>query len=263
VRRSPVYTITMCPIIPTHQMLSIAPNLLTTQRLILRQWRESDRPAFARLNADPVVRQFFPKCLTRDESDADAAWIEKTIAERGWGFWAVEVKGSDAIAAGESSATTVGESDATARGGSGITACGEAGVASPHVVAAADAPRAPFIGFVGLSVPSFTSHFTPCVEIGWRLAKEYWGNGYASEAAVACLRFGFEKLTLKQIVAFTAPLNKRSIAVMERIGMSRNPADDFDHPNIPPGDPLQRHVLYRMNRSDWDHLYVPRDAQLS
>ncbi|MEA3178556.1 MAG: hypothetical protein QOI59_2079 [Gammaproteobacteria bacterium] len=251
-------------------MLSIAPNLLTTQRLILRQWHESDRPAFARLNADPVVRQFFPKCLTRDESDADAARIQKTIEERGWGFWAVEVKGSgatgasqpDVTAAGESDITARGESDATATGASGVTARGESGVASPHVVAAG-APRAAFIGFVGLWVPSFTSHFTPCVEIGWRLAKEHWGNGYATEAAVACLRFGFENLTLQQIVAFTAPLNKRSTAVMERIGMSRNPADDFDHPNVPPGDPLRRHVLYRMNRSDWEHLYVPRDAQLT
>jgi RimJ/RimL family protein N-acetyltransferase len=86
-----------------------------------------------------------------------------------------------------------------------------------------------------------------CVEIGWRLAKEYWGNGYASEAAAACLRFGFENLKLKQIVAFTAAANKRSMAVMERIGMTRNPDDDFDHPNLAPGHPLQRHVLYRTN----------------
>jgi ribosomal-protein-alanine N-acetyltransferase len=235
-------------------MLSIAPNLLTTQRLILRPWRESDRPAFARLNADPIVRQFFPKCLTRDESDADAARIQKAIEERGWGFWAVEVKGGDATAASQPGVTAAGESDITARG--------EVAVASPRATSSG-APHAPFIGFVGLWVPGFTTHFTPCVEIGWRLAKEHWGNGYASEAAVACLRFGFEKLTLKQIVAFTAPLNKRSTAVMERIGMSRNPEDDFDHPNIPPGNPLRRHVLYRMNRSEWEHLYVPRDAQLT
>jgi RimJ/RimL family protein N-acetyltransferase len=91
----------------------------------------------------------------------------------------------------------------------------------------------------------------PCVEIGWRLAKEHWGAGYASEAAAACLRFGFEKLKLQQIVAFTVPLNKRSIGVMKRIRMSRDPADDFDHPKLSEDHPLRRHVLYRISRSDW------------
>jgi RimJ/RimL family protein N-acetyltransferase len=188
------------------------PSLLTTERLILRQWREADREPFARLNADPQVREFFPRCLTRDESDADVSRIHQWIEERGWGFWAVEVRGG-----------------------------------------------APFIGFVGLSVPNFRS----CVEIGWRLAKEHWGHGYASEAAVASLRFGFEKLTLQEIVAFTVPLNERSIGVMKRIGMTRDPADDFDHPNVEPGHPLRRHVLYRMTRSDWDRLYAARDAPVT
>ena len=109
----------------------------------------------------------------------------------------------------------------------------------------------PFIGFVGLSVPSFEAHFTPCVEIGWRLAKEHWGRGYASEAAAACLRFAFDNLKLQQIVAFTVPLNKRSMRVMERIGMSRDPAGDFEHPKLPPGHPIRPHVLYRVNRSAW------------
>jgi RimJ/RimL family protein N-acetyltransferase len=112
-----------------------------------------------------------------------------------------------------------------------------------------------FIGLVGLSRPGFEAHFTspkaPCVEIGWRLAQEHWRNGYASEAANACLRFGFEKLTLQEIVAFTVPSNERSRAVMTRIGMSRDPADDFDHPNLEPGHPLRRHVLYRISRSGW------------
>lgn len=83
----------MSPIIRTHGMQSIAPNLLTTQRLILRQWRASDRDAFARLNADPIVRQQFPRCLSRDESDAEADRCQKAIETRGWGFWAVEVRG--------------------------------------------------------------------------------------------------------------------------------------------------------------------------
>jgi RimJ/RimL family protein N-acetyltransferase len=112
-------------------------------------------------------------------------------------------------------------------------------------------PGVPFIGYVGLSIPSFEAPFTPCVEIGWRLAKEYWGRGYASEAAAASLRFAFEKLTLQQIVSFTVPLNKRSMRVMERIGMTRDPAGDFEHPKLPPEHPLRAHVLFRANRSEW------------
>ncbi len=107
---------------------------------------------------------------------------------------------------------------------------------------------AEFIGFVGLSVPSFEAHFTPCVEIGWRLAHEFWGRGYATEAARAVLDDAFQTIGLVEIVSFTVPANLRSRAVMERIGMSRSEADDFDHPNLPPGHPLRRHVLYRIRR---------------
>jgi RimJ/RimL family protein N-acetyltransferase len=104
---------------------------------------------------------------------------------------------------------------------------------------------ADFIGFVGLSIAEFEAHFTPCVEVGWRLAHEYWGLGYATEAARAALDFGFNRLALKEIVSFTVPANRRSRAVMERIGMTRTPADDFDHPSLPEGHRLRRHVLYR------------------
>jgi RimJ/RimL family protein N-acetyltransferase len=107
---------------------------------------------------------------------------------------------------------------------------------------------APFIGFVGLSVPSFEAHFTPCVEIGWRLACEHWGRGYASEAALAVLEFGFNDLRLDEIVSFTTTTNQRSMRVMERIGMARTPEDDFDHPSLVEGHPLRRHVLYRISR---------------
>jgi len=106
-----------------------------------------------------------------------------------------------------------------------------------------------FAGFVGLEVPSFESHFTPCVEVGWRLAAEHWGRGYASEAARAAVRFGFERLGLKEIVSFTARTNLRSRRVMERIGMTHRSADDFDHPGLPPGHPLRPHVLYRIVHS--------------
>ena len=108
---------------------------------------------------------------------------------------------------------------------------------------------APFIGFVGLSIPSFEAHFTPCVEIGWRLACEHWGRGYASEAATAALDFGFGELGLAEIVSFTSTVNQRSMRVMERIGMTRAPEDDFDHPSLAEGHPLRRHVLYRISRA--------------
>ena len=103
-----------------------------------------------------------------------------------------------------------------------------------------------FAGFVGLSVPRFESHFTPCVEIGWRLAAPYWGRGYATEGARAALAVGFETLGLGEIVSSTVPGNLRSRRVMEKIGMARDPADDFDHPALPEGHRLRRHVLYRI-----------------
>ena len=110
---------------------------------------------------------------------------------------------------------------------------------------------APFVGFVGLSVPSFQAHFTPCVEIGWRLAPEFWGRGYATEAAREALAFGFEKAGLAEIVSFTVPANLPSRRVMERLGMTRSAADDFEHPGFPEGHRVRAHVLYRMSRTAW------------
>jgi len=107
------------------------------------------------------------------------------------------------------------------------------------------------VGFVGLAHPRFEAHFTPCVEVGWRLAPEVWGRGYATEAAREALRFGFEDGDLSEIIAFTVPGNTRSQAVMERLGMTRNAADDFDHPSLAEAHPLRRHVLYRMPRERW------------
>jgi ribosomal-protein-alanine N-acetyltransferase len=103
-----------------------------------------------------------------------------------------------------------------------------------------------FIGFTGLAPPEFEAHFTPAVEVGWRLAASAWGKGYATEAARAAIAFGFERAGLEEIVSMTSAGNERSRAVMERLGMSRDPADDFDHPGIPAGHPLRRHVLYRI-----------------
>jgi RimJ/RimL family protein N-acetyltransferase len=107
---------------------------------------------------------------------------------------------------------------------------------------------APFAGFVGVAVPRFETHFTPCVEVGWRLAAEQWGRGYATEGARAVLTFGFQTLGLDEIVAFTVPANLRSQRVMQKIGMVYNPADDFDHPSLPEGHPHRRHILYRIAR---------------
>lgn len=119
------------------------------------------------------------------------------------------------------------------------------GLWAVEVVAPAE-PVAGFIGFVGLNRPDFAAAFTPCTEIGWRLARWAWGAGYASEAARAALAFGFDELGLEEIVSFTASGNRRSRAVMERLGMKRDPAEDFDHPALPPGHELRRHVLYRL-----------------
>jgi len=109
----------------------------------------------------------------------------------------------------------------------------------------------PLIGFTGLQRVSFDAPFLPAVEIGWRLAPAFWGKGYATEAAEAALRVGFERLNLGQIVSFTVEANKPSWSVMERLGMVRNPAEDFDHPRLPAGHPLRRHILYRLEREQW------------
>src|SRR5260221_2910701 len=109
----------------------------------------------------------------------------------------------------------------------------------------------PFIGFIGLAIPTFDAPFMPCVEVGYRLAFDHWGKGYATEGAKAALAFGFESAGLTEIVAMTAVGNVRSRRVMERLGMRRNPADDFDHPNIETGHVLRRHVLYRISAENW------------
>jgi ribosomal-protein-alanine N-acetyltransferase len=108
-----------------------------------------------------------------------------------------------------------------------------------------------FVGFTGLSVPSFEARFTPAVEVGWRLARWAWGNGYATEAAGAALEFGFSRAGLDRVVSFTTIGNIRSQAVMRRLGMTHDPADDFEHPGVPTGHHLRPHVLYRITRQQW------------
>ena len=108
-----------------------------------------------------------------------------------------------------------------------------------------------FVGFVGLARPSFEEHFTPAVEVGWRLVREHWGNGYATEAGRAALAHGFEELNLAEVVSFTSRLNEPSWRVMERLGMHHYAAGDFEHPRVPVGHPLRPHVLYRLADADW------------
>jgi RimJ/RimL family protein N-acetyltransferase len=108
-----------------------------------------------------------------------------------------------------------------------------------------------FIGYVGLHQPSLDLPFTPCVEIGWRLAKEYWGKGYATEASREVLRFGFDTLGLDEILSFTAVINQPSRAVMERLGMRYCQKKNFDHPAVPVGSELREHVLYRLTREEF------------
>jgi RimJ/RimL family protein N-acetyltransferase len=115
-----------------------------------------------------------------------------------------------------------------------------------------------FIGCTGLSVPSYETHFTPCVEIGWRLARQFWGFGCATEAARLAMDYGFQVAGLQEIVSFTFVGNIRSRKVMERLGMTHSPEDDFDHPRLEEGHPLRPHVLYRINRAAWEEVKSER-----
>ncbi len=169
----------------------------STERLVLRAWRLSDRAPFAALNASDVVMEHFPSTMTAEESDALADRFQAGIAERGWGIWAAERKDDGA-----------------------------------------------FLGFIGLQPVTFDAEFVPAVEVGWRLDRPFWGHGYATEGARAALDYAFGTLGLERVVSFTATTNLRSEAVMVRIGMTR--VGEFDHPKLPEGHRLRRHVLYEV-----------------
>jgi ribosomal-protein-alanine N-acetyltransferase len=113
---------------------------------------------------------------------------------------------------------------------------------------------APFIGFVGLNTPGFEADFLPCVEVGWRLLPEHWGHGYATEAARAALAAACGRVGLGEVESWTVPATRPAWAVMERLGLTHDPADDFDHPRVPEGSPLRRHVRYRISRERWRQL---------
>jgi len=111
-----------------------------------------------------------------------------------------------------------------------------------------------FLGFIGLAVPTFDAPFMPAVEIGWRLRSDFWNRGLATEGAREAMRFAFEEIGLASLVSMTVPANERSRRVMEKLGMTHDEGDDFDHPLLPEGHPLRRHVLYRIGRQEWDYL---------
>ena len=175
--------------------------ILETERLLIRPWRVADRVHYARFNADPIVRRFYPKIPTATESDAIVDRFIAGYEADGFGFLAVERKQDGA-----------------------------------------------FIGDVGLGPMSFSVHGDPKVEIGWLLGKQYWGNGYAPEAAQAWVDYAFNVLGLPEIVAWTAVINISSQRVMQKLGMSHHPEDDFLHPKIAEGHQLRPHVLYRLPR---------------
>jgi RimJ/RimL family protein N-acetyltransferase len=179
-------------------------TLLQTERLVIRNWRDSDREFFHRINSDDRIMEFFPFRRSREQSDALMDEMRADIDADGYGWTAVDIK-----------------------------ATGQC------------------IGFVGLNateiagvVPAETH------EIGWRLAPEYWGKGYVTEAAAALVDFAFDRVGLVEVISFAVVTNLRSLAVMERLGMRH--FRDFDHPAIPETHPhLKPFKLYRLKRDEW------------
>ena len=169
--------------------------IISTERLGLRRWRESDEAPFIAMNRDPTVMEFFPTLLSAEETRNSIQRIDLSFRQYGYGLFAVEKRSTQE-----------------------------------------------FIGFTGFSSPRFESWFTPCIEIGWRYKSAVWGNGYATEAAAACLEYGFQTLDFDKVFSFTSILNVRSENVMKRIGLTK--IGEFDHPKIEQGHALCRHVLY-------------------
>ncbi len=184
------------------------PTEIQTDRLLLRQWRSTDLPAFRAMSACDEVMKYFPNKLSATESDALADRLSKLISSRGWGLWAVEERSSKK-----------------------------------------------FIGFTGLHQAPEALPFSPALEIGWRLSKESWGKGFATEAAKAALDFAFKKLESQEIVSFTSLNNLASQRVMQRIGLE-NTESNFLHPNIPADSPLKEHVLYKITSKQWAQLSI-------
>lgn len=173
-------------------------NIIETDRIILRSWKDEDKEAFYRINQDINVTEHLLGPLTMQEVTDFITSMNLQFDNTGYTLWAAEEKSSGKL-----------------------------------------------MGFIGLHSPKWEAHFTPCVEIGWRLGSEFWGKGYATEGAKAVLDYGFNQCGLTEIVAFTVPANVRSMRVMEKIGMQRDVNGDFAHPKLAPEHKLSKHVLYR------------------
>lgn len=171
---------------------------IKTQRLLLRQWNDSDLAALTTMNQDPKVMEFIGPVISEADSQAMIERARRNWQEHGYGRFAVEISETSEL-----------------------------------------------IGFIGLAQCKFESHFTPAVEIGWRLAHRFWNLGYATEGAMAVASWAFDDREINEIVSFSSVLNLSSRRVMEKIGMHRDIADDFLHPNLTLGDPLRPCVLYR------------------
>ena len=183
--------------------------ILTTDRLILRAWVDSDVSLMTAISSDPLVMEHFPETQDAAATQALVDHINQHYQKFGYALYAVETK---------------------------VT----------HE----------FIGFVGLNqptfeIPNFVSKGLPIVEIGWRLASQHWGKGYATEAAKAVLHDAFTELNLSEIISFTVVENTKSRHVMEKIGLHHSEVDDFDHPKLEENSPLKRHVLYRLTRDNY------------
>ena len=176
---------------------------IETDRLLIRQWRDEDLDPFFYLNSNPEVMRYFPKLLSRKESDSFAHKVSAQIDKNGYSFWAIEWKG-----------------------------------------------RSEFVGTMGINDVNFKAHFTPAIEIGWRLDNKFWRKGLGFEGAKAILDYAFNSLMIKEVVSFTSSINKSSIGLMEKIGMKRDTRGDFDHPNVEASNPLRSHILYRIGVSN-------------
>ena len=176
-------------------------SIISSDRLNLRHWVESDITSLIQMNKDEDVMRYFPSIMSDDESISFYDRINKHFSDYGYGLFVVEERVSNK-----------------------------------------------FLGYTGFMMALFESAFTPCVEIGWRFNKENWGNGFATEAAKACLEYGFYKLNFIEVNSFTSVLNKKSEAVMQRIGM--NKVGEFNHPKVSIDSQLRLHVNYNIKNDN-------------
>lgn len=178
-------------------------NIIETDRLILRTWKEADSDIYFQINQDPRVIEYLGGPMTRQEVTDFIEAMNDQFDKNGYTLWAAEEKSTN------------------------------------H-----------FMGFIGIHEIKWDPPFSPNIEIGWRLGSQYWGKGYATEGAMAALKYGFNQCGLKEIISITVPANRRSIRVMEKLGMTRDFSGDFHHTKLPKDHPLSLHFLYRIKNTN-------------